>query len=53
MFGRELAEQAEADAVGGDRTVPVIVEKCIQAVEVLGKDFPVSSNLLRSDQYVI
>ena len=37
MFGRDLTEQVLADARGGDRQVPVIVEKCIEAVEVLGK----------------
>jgi Rho-type GTPase-activating protein 1/2 len=36
MFGRDLTEQAQADAKGGPRTVPVIVEKCIAAVEELG-----------------
>lgn len=38
MFGRDLIEQARADARGTDRMVPVIVEKCIIAVETLGKD---------------
>ncbi|VDC01697.1 unnamed protein product [Peniophora sp. CBMAI 1063] len=33
MFGRELIEQVRADSRGGDRMVPVIVEKCIEAVE--------------------
>lgn len=36
MFGRDLVEQVDADAKGGDRQVPVIVEKCIEAVEVRG-----------------
>ena len=37
MFGRDLAEQIKADARGsGERQVPVIVEKCIDAVEALG-----------------
>jgi Rho-type GTPase-activating protein 1/2 len=36
MFGRELGEQIRADAKGGERQVPVIVEKCIDAVETLG-----------------
>jgi hypothetical protein len=37
MFGRELVEQVFADAQGGNRQVPIIVEKCIEAVEVIGK----------------
>ena len=37
MFGRNLTEQVRADARGGDRQVPIIVEKCVDAVEVLGK----------------
>lgn len=37
MFGRLLTEQVESDAKGGERQVPVIVEKCIDAVETLGK----------------
>lgn len=43
MFGRDLVEQVRADAAfrGQDRAVPVIVEKCIQAVEVLGTRFSV------------
>jgi hypothetical protein len=36
MFGRELTQQVLEDAKGGDRQVPVIVEKCIDAVEALG-----------------
>jgi hypothetical protein len=40
MFGRDLTEQVHADAAqGGDRQVPVIVEKCIDAVEALGKRY--------------
>lgn len=39
MFGRNLAEQVRADARGGDREVPIIVEKCVDAVEALGKFF--------------
>ncbi|KIY44346.1 RhoGAP-domain-containing protein [Fistulina hepatica ATCC 64428] len=39
MFGRHLIEQVHADAKGGDRTVPVIVEKCIDAVEHNGMDY--------------
>jgi hypothetical protein len=38
MFGRDLTEQVEADARGTDRAVPVIVEKCILAVEARGED---------------
>jgi hypothetical protein len=37
MFGRDLTEQVLADAQGGDRQVPIIVEKCIDAVEALGE----------------
>ena len=37
MFGRDLIEQVRADAKGGDRLIPVIVGKCIMAVEALGK----------------
>jgi hypothetical protein len=36
MFGRDLIEQIRADSRGGDRMVPVIVEKCIDAVEENG-----------------
>ena len=36
MFGRDLTDQVRADAQGGDRMVPVIVEKCIEAVEEHG-----------------
>ncbi|TFL02525.1 hypothetical protein BDV98DRAFT_528221 [Pterulicium gracile] len=39
MFGRDLIEQVHADANGGDRTIPVIVEKCIDAVEALALDY--------------
>ena len=38
MFGRDLVEQIHADARGqDDRNIPVIVEKCIDAVETWGK----------------
>lgn len=37
MFGRDLTEQARADAKDEERYVPVIVEKCIDAVDALGK----------------
>jgi hypothetical protein len=36
MMGRDLIEQTLADAQGGDRQIPVIVEKCIEAVECHG-----------------
>jgi Rho-type GTPase-activating protein 1/2 len=37
MFGRDLAEQVQADAKGSpDRQVPLIVEKCVEAVEATG-----------------
>lgn len=40
MFGRLLTEQVGADArEGEDRWVPIIVEKCIEAVEAMGKSF--------------
>jgi hypothetical protein len=39
-FGRELTEQVRADAKFGDRMVPLIVEKCIAAVDVTGEPPP-------------
>ncbi|KDQ15273.1 hypothetical protein BOTBODRAFT_31930 [Botryobasidium botryosum FD-172 SS1] len=39
MFGRQLIEQVKADAKGGDRAIPVIVEKCISAMESLAMDY--------------
>ncbi|KAJ7462200.1 signal transducer [Mycena galericulata] len=40
MFGRDLTEQVHADAAqGGDRQVPVIVDKCIDAVEFLAMEY--------------
>nr|GAT57619.1 signal transducer [Mycena chlorophos] len=40
MFGRDLIEQVHADAVkGGDRQTPVIVDKCIEAVETLAMEY--------------
>jgi len=39
MFGRDLIEQVRVDARGGDRLVPIIVEKCILAVEALAMDY--------------
>lgn len=37
MFGRDLAEQVRSDSKSEDRSVPIIVEKCIEAVDALGK----------------
>jgi hypothetical protein len=37
VFGRELTEQVRADARSTDRMVPLIVEKCIAAVEATGE----------------
>jgi hypothetical protein len=40
MFGRDLTEQVHADAAqGGDRQIPIIVEKCIEAVEELAMEY--------------
>jgi hypothetical protein len=40
MFGRDLTEQVHADAVkDADRRIPVIVEKCIDAVEETALDY--------------
>ncbi|KAL0575599.1 Rho-type gtpase-activating protein [Marasmius crinis-equi] len=39
MFGRDLVEQVHSDSKAGPRQVPVIVEKCIQAVETLGMEY--------------
>lgn len=39
MFGRDLIEQVNADANGSDRFIPIIVEKCIDAVEVNGMEY--------------
>lgn len=41
MFGRELVEQVHADMKleRQERQVPIIVEKCIDAVEARGKLF--------------
>jgi hypothetical protein len=41
MFGRDLIDQTRSDSRGDDRQVPVIVEKCIQAVELLGMCSPI------------
>ncbi|KZW00267.1 RhoGAP-domain-containing protein [Exidia glandulosa HHB12029] len=39
LFGRDLVEQVHADARGQERFVPVIVEKCINAVEKSAMDY--------------
>ncbi|KAJ7647409.1 RhoGAP-domain-containing protein [Roridomyces roridus] len=40
MFGRDLTEQVHADAAqGGDRQVPIIVDKCIDAVETSSMEY--------------
>lgn len=36
MFGRDLAEQVRAESKDEEHTIPVIVEKCIDAVDTLG-----------------
>ena len=36
MFGRDLTEQVRADSKEEQRLVPVIVDKCIDAVDALG-----------------
>ena len=36
MFGRDLGDQVRADSKDDERQVPIIVEKCIQAVEFRG-----------------
>ncbi|TFK53665.1 RhoGAP-domain-containing protein [Heliocybe sulcata] len=38
MFGRDMIEQVQADSKDGERLVPVIVEKCIEAVEAAALD---------------
>lgn len=48
MFGRDLIEQVRADAKGSGRTIPVIVEKCLEAVEASGElllDLPAAKNV--------
>lgn len=37
MFGRNLIEQVQADSQDDEREVPILVEKCIRAVEDRGK----------------
>ena len=39
IFGRDLADQVRTDLRWGDRKVPVVVEKCIEAVETLGQSY--------------
>ncbi|KAG9009355.1 hypothetical protein FRB94_012172 [Tulasnella sp. JGI-2019a] len=39
MFGSSLIDQVKTDAKGGGRTIPVIVEKCVDAVEALAMDY--------------
>ncbi len=37
MFGRELTEQVRADSRLTDKLAPLLVEKCIAAVEATGE----------------
>ncbi|KZT40543.1 RhoGAP-domain-containing protein, partial [Sistotremastrum suecicum HHB10207 ss-3] len=39
MFGRNLIEQVRSEEHISDRAVPIIVEKCIEAVEALGMEY--------------
>ncbi|KAG6864793.1 hypothetical protein C0991_007123 [Blastosporella zonata] len=39
MFGRDLIEQVHADSREEERQVPVIVEKCIEAVEAIALEY--------------
>ncbi|KIJ68054.1 hypothetical protein HYDPIDRAFT_107662 [Hydnomerulius pinastri MD-312] len=40
MFGRDLVEQVKSDSSRwGERKVPIIVEKCIEAVDTLALDY--------------
>ncbi|KAH7108287.1 RhoGAP-domain-containing protein [Auriculariales sp. MPI-PUGE-AT-0066] len=39
LFGRDLIEQTQADARGQERDIPVIVEKCVNAVEKSAMDY--------------
>ncbi|THH33248.1 hypothetical protein EUX98_g894 [Antrodiella citrinella] len=39
ILGRELAEQVRADSRTSQRLIPVIVEKCIDAVDFLGLEY--------------
>jgi Rho-type GTPase-activating protein 1/2 len=36
MFGRDLAEQVRAESKDEEHIIPIIVEKCIDAVDALG-----------------
>ncbi|CCM05062.1 uncharacterized protein FIBRA_07268 [Fibroporia radiculosa] len=38
MFGRDLIEQVRAESKDGPRLIPIIVEKCIEAVDALALD---------------
>jgi Rho-type GTPase-activating protein 1/2 len=42
MFGRDLSEQVRSDSRREQRPVPVIVEKCIAAVDALGKQLVIN-----------
>lgn len=37
MFGRDLVEQVRSESKDYERFIPIIVEKCIEAVDALGK----------------
>ncbi|EKM54604.1 uncharacterized protein PHACADRAFT_258574 [Phanerochaete carnosa HHB-10118-sp] len=39
MFGRDLTEQVRAESKDEERLIPVIVEKCIDAVDTLALDY--------------
>ena len=53
VFGRDLIEQVHADSTDSDgsRQVPVIVEKCIDAVEALGELHPGPFHPNRNSQF--
>ena len=44
MFGRDLTEQVHADSKDEERLVPVIVEKCIDAVDTLGTCYRIAAS---------
>jgi hypothetical protein len=48
MFGRELTEQVRADSKISDRMVPIIVEKCIAAVDAIGTSLPAHADKHRN-----
>ena len=56
LFGRDLTEQVRADSKGEQRSTPVIVEKCIDAVDFLGASqsfFSLGSSVLAdTDPYL-